>query len=165
MTSFKSSYTMTPGRLNIFDDLPFRVVVDFAHNADGFLKLSGFIDTQPVSGRKILVFGMPAGRKNVDIRAAMSGLAGHFDHYACVDCHVNEDRQRGEMPTLLASGLSSAGVAEADISLVFDTDEWWRHGLSMAAPGDLLVLIPDPNEVRPIWELLGSMAATVDDPN
>jgi len=51
------------------------------------------------------------------------------------------------------------------ISLVFDTDEWWRHGLSMAAPGDLLVLIPDPDEVEEICEVLGSMAATVDDPN
>jgi len=164
MRNFRSGTDSTPGRLNIFDDLPFRVIIDFAHNADGFLRLSEFIDTQPVSGRKILVFGIPGDRKDADIKAAMPGLAGHYDHYVCVDCHSLEGRQAGEVPALLASGLGSAGVAETDISLELETDEWWRHGLGMAAPGDLLVLIPDPHEVQPIWKLLGSMAATVDYP-
>ena len=163
MRNFRSGPDSTPGRLNIFDDLPFRVIIDFAHNADGFLKLSEFIDFQPVSGRKILVFGIPDNRKDEDIKAAMSGLAGHFDHYFCVDCLDLKSRHAGEMPALLASGLISVGVAESDISLVLETDEWWRHGLDMAAPGDLLVLIPDPFEVQPIWELLGNLAATVDD--
>ena len=165
MRNFRSGPESTPGRLNIFDDLPFRVIIDFAHNADGFLKLSEFISTQPVSGRKILVFSISENRRDEDIKAAMSGLAGHFDHYVCVDCPDLKSRQAGEAPALLASGLSSAGVAKSDISLVIERNEWWHHGLDMATPGDLLVLIPDPHEVRPIWDLLGSMAATVDDPN
>ena len=111
-------------------------------------------------GQKILVFGIPDDRKDEDIKAAMSGLAGHFDHYICVDCLELESRQAGEIPALLASGLRSAGVAETDISLVLETDQWWCHGLGMAAPGDLLVLIPDPDEVRSIWEQLGKLAAT-----
>jgi UDP-N-acetylmuramyl tripeptide synthase len=165
MRNFRSGPDSTPGRLNIFNDLPFRVIIDFAHNADGFLKLSEFINTQPVSGRKILVFGISDNGRDEAIKAAMSGLAGHFDHYVCVDCLDLKYRQVGEIPALLASGLRSAGVAKSDISLVLETNEWWHHGLDMVAPGDLLVLIPDPDEVRTIWDLLRSMAATVDDPH
>ena len=165
MRNFRSGVESTPGRLNIFDDLPFRVIIDFAHNADGFLKLSEFIRTQTVSGRKILVFSISENRRDEDIKAAMFGLAGHFDHYVCVDCPDLKSRQVGEAPALLASGLRSAGVAKSDISLVIERNEWWRHGLDMATAGDLLVFIPDPHEVRPIWDLLGSMAATGDDPN
>ena len=163
MSHFRSGPDSTPGRLNVFDDLPFRVIIDFAHNIAGFQKLSEFIDTQPVSGRKILVFGISSNHRDVDIKAAMSGLAGHFDHYICVDCHDLQGRQANEIPTLLASGLTSAGVAESDIGFVLDTHEWWRHGLEMAESGDLLVMIPDPYELKPIWGLLGSMAATAGD--
>ena len=163
MRNFRSGPESTPGRLNIFDELPFRVIIDFAHNADGFLKLSEFIDTQAVSGRKILVFGISDNTKDADIKAAMTGLAGHFDHYACVDTLDLKDRQAGEIPALLAAGLCSAGVAETDVSFVLETDEWWRHGLDMAAPGDLLVLIPDPHEVQPIWGLLGELATAKND--
>lgn len=163
MVRFMSGPDSTPGRLNIFDDLPFRVIIDFAHNVDGFQKLSEFIDNQPISGQKILVFGISSDHRDADIKAAMSALAGHFDYYACVDSLDLKNRQAGELSALLANGLTSAGVAESNISLVLDTHEWWRHGLTMAVPGDLLVLLPDPHEVQPIWELLGSMAAAEDD--
>lgn len=58
-----------------------------------------------------------------------------------------------------SAGLRSAGVAETNISSVLETDEWWRYGLDMAAPGDLLVLIPDAYDVQPIWGLLAELAA------
>jgi UDP-N-acetylmuramyl tripeptide synthase len=156
--TFEAGFENTPGRLNIYKKLPFTVILDYAHNADGFRKLSEFIDTQPVSGRKILTFGINSNNRDADIKAAMCGLAGHFDHYFCVNSLDLQGRQAHEMPTLLASGLTSAGITKSAISLVPEFDEWWRHGLDMAAPGDLLVLIPDSEEVQPIWELLESMS-------
>jgi len=85
MSHFRTEPDSTPGRLNIFDDLPFRVIVDYAHNADGFRKLSEFIDTQPVSGRKILMLRVDSEHRDVDLKVMMSELAGHFDHYICSD--------------------------------------------------------------------------------
>jgi len=157
---FSSGYESTPGRLNVYDDLPFRVIIDYAHNADGFQKRSEFIDSQPVSGRKILVFGIASAGRDADIKAAMSELAGHFDHYVCVNPRPSDlqGRTAHELPALLASGLTSAGVAESDISLIFEFDGWWRRGLALAAPGDLLVMIPDTEEVRLIREFIARMA-------
>ena len=85
MSQFTTAFDSTPGRLNVYDALPFRVILDHAHNADGFRKLSEFIDFQPVSGRKILVFGIASTFQDEAIVAAMSELAGHFDHYVCVN--------------------------------------------------------------------------------
>lgn len=160
--SFEASIENTPGRLNIYRELPFTVILDYAHNADGFRKLSEFTDAQSVSGRKILVFGIDSKHRDTDIKAAMYELAGHFDHYFCVNSQDLWGRQAHEIPALLASGLTSAGVAESDITLVLEFDEWWQHGLDMAAPGDLLMLLPDSEEVQPIWELLDAMAATAE---
>jgi cyanophycin synthetase len=164
MSHFETGPDATPGRLNVFDALPFRVILDYAHNADGFRKLSAFIDTQTVSGRKILVFGIDSKHRDVDIKAELSELAGHYDLYVCVNSRDLRRRQANEIPNLLASGLISAGVAKSDIRLIFEFDGWWRKGLALAAAGDLLVLIPDTEEVRPIWETLGGMAAAVKHP-
>jgi len=165
MRYFRTGPESTPGRLNIFDDLPFRVVVDYAHNADGYRKLSEFVDAQPVSGKKILVFGTDSDHRDVDIEVEMSELAGHYDLYVCVNSEDLQGRQVNEIPNLLASGLKSAGVAKSDIRLMFEFDDWWRKGLALAAPGDLLVLIPDTEEVPPIWEVLVGMAAAVKNPH
>jgi UDP-N-acetylmuramyl tripeptide synthase len=158
MQQFTTGFDSTPGRLNIYDALPFRVIIDFAHNADGFRKLCEFIDFQSVSGRKILVFGIAETYRDADIVTAVSELAGHFDHYFCVNSLNSPHRAANEIPDLLASGLQSAGVPQSDISLVLDTEEWWRNGLTMAEPGDLLVLLPDNHEVSTILAVLDSMA-------
>ena len=158
MSQFTTDFDSTPGRLNVYDALPFRVILDYAHNADGFKKLSGFIDLLSVPGRKILVFGIAGTYRDADIVAAMSELAGHYDHYVCVNSLDTPHRAAHEIPTLIATGLQSAGVSKSAISLVMDTREWWRNGLNIAEPGDLLVLLPDNHEVKPILALLERMA-------
>jgi len=158
LSQFTSAFDSTPGRLNVFDALPFRVILDYAHNADGFQKLSEFVDLQSVSGRKILVFGIASTNRDADIMTAASELAGHFDHYICVNSLDATHRAAHEIPTLLASGLRSAGVSESDISFVIETNDWWCNGLNMAEPGDLLVILPDNHEVNTILAVLDSMA-------
>ena len=81
MGNFRSGIDSTPGRLNVFSDLPFQVILDFAHNADGFLKLSEFIDARSVSGQKILVFGIPDNRKDEDIK----GLGNISKAFICLE--------------------------------------------------------------------------------
>jgi cyanophycin synthetase len=163
MGSFKAGYDLTPGRLNVFDGLPFRVIMDYAHNADGFRKLSEFVDGQIVTGRKILMLGFSADRMDADIEAAVAPLSGHFDHYVCRNFRRLKHRQAHEIPALLKSGLIYAGVSESDIDIVPEADEAVRHSLAIAAPGDLVVLLVGGSEFRSTWELLASMAALAKD--
>lgn len=158
MTSFTSGFESTPGRLNINDDLPFRVIMDYAHNADGFRKLMSFVNQQPVGGRKILMIGYTDSRRDDDIKEAVAEVAGYFDHYVCRNFRRMGNRQLHEVPALLKAGLLSRGVTESAISIEQEPDKAVLHTLALAAPGDLVVLLVGSREFHPVWGLLAKMA-------
>ncbi len=155
LASFQMGFESSPGRLNIYDGLPFRVIMDYAHNADGFRKLRAFIDTQQATGRKIVMMAIPGDRQDADIMAAASELAGHFDHYVCRNFVKMHGRQPGEVPGLLQAGLVQAGVSESAITLVPDATEAIHFSLDLACAGDLLVLLTG-NEIDSTWALITS---------
>lgn len=160
MVSFSSGYESTPGRLNIFDGLPFRVIMDYAHNIDGFRKISEFVDTQSVSGQKILMLGYSVDRKDSDITTAVTEVAWHFDHYVCRNFSDLHNRQAYETPALLKSGFTALGISESDISMVPGAEDAVRHSLAIAKPGDLVVLLVGSKEFQSVWSLLDNMAIT-----
>jgi cyanophycin synthetase len=160
LRGFRMSFESTPGRLNIFDGLPFRVIMDYAHNADGFRRICTFVDRQNVAGRRIVMFSVPGDRRDADIKLAAKQMAGHFDHYVC---RVYSDARRGsteDVPRLLKSGLCEAGVAVSAISAIPDAAAAIRLALSLGAPGDLLVLLPGQIELASTWEQIRSFQYT-----
>ncbi len=158
LRSFEMSFESTPGRLNIFDGLPFRVIMDYAHNADGFRRICALVDRLPVNGEKILMVGYSGDRQDVDIEAAASVLSGHFDHYICRNFKTLRDRLPLEIPALLKEGLVSAGTSRSAISIVPDADQAVQSSLERAKPGDLVVLLAGSTEFQRVWDLLRSMA-------
>ncbi len=159
LTSFKMTFEDTPGRLNIYDGLPFRVIMDYAHNADGFRKLCEFIDKQQVPGRKIVMMAIPGDRQEADIMAAAAEMSGHFDHYVCRNYVSTRGRPTEDVPRLLKAGLLRAGISETAISTVPNAAEAIRFSLHLASEGDLLVLLPGDVEIASTWELIMSYAA------
>lgn len=141
MSSFNTNYETTPGRLNIFDDLPFRIIMDFAHNPDGMRKICEFVDQQEIPGRKIVAFAGTVNRTDETLRHMGQSIAGHFDFYFCKE-HLRAD---GTQPRLVAKilqqGLLEKGVSENQTAIttygkdaifkIFDTCE----------PDDLLVML------------------------
>ena len=98
---FEASYEITPGRMNVFGDLPFKIIMDFAHNPDGFRNISEFVDRQVVTGRKLVAFAGSADRTDETLRKMSHELAGHFDFYFCKD-HVPSDKRNPEKKRLVA---------------------------------------------------------------
>jgi len=158
LSGFRMSFESTPGRLNVFDELPFRVIMDYAHNVDGFIRLCSFVDQQKVSGKKILMFGFSGDRQDKDIMEAAGQLAGHFDNYVCRNFRFTRGREPGEVPGLLKAGLQAAGVREQAISLVTDHQEALERTLNQAQPGDLVVLLVGATEFISVWDMLHSEA-------
>jgi cyanophycin synthetase len=148
--------------MNRFDGLPFRVIMDYAHNIDGFRRLAEFVSRQSITGKKILMLNQLGDRLDEDIRASVAPLAGHFDHYVCRNYRVVRDRRQDEIPALLKAGLVAAGVPEAFITTVPEADEAVRYSLSLACPGDLLVLLAGDADMASIWRLLNEMATGQD---
>ncbi|MDT8342779.1 MAG: cyanophycin synthetase, partial [Longimicrobiales bacterium] len=91
LRTFDSTFFQTPGRMNIFDDHPFRVVMDYAHNPAAVRAMCSLVDHFEVEGRRLVVLSAPGDRRDQDIEDIADVAAGHFDHFIC-RC---DDHRRG----------------------------------------------------------------------
>ncbi len=143
------------GRLNRYRELPFDVIMDYAHNPDGLARLCEFVDRQHIRGRKLINMSISGENSDDFIRRSAAVTAGHFDHYVCKNFGLLRGRQPEENPRLLREGLVSAGVSESSISCFEDEFESIDAILGMARPGDLVVIIGGKRK-RQIWDLIRS---------
>jgi len=141
MASFTSDYGNTPGRLNVFDQLPFRIVMDFAHNPDGMHRLCEFTDQQDVTGRKVIAFSGPANRRDDSIRNMGRSIAGHFDFYICKEYVHSTEQNHRKVAHLLKEGLLDAGVDERQIMVTSNGKEVIFEIFDTCKPGDLLIML------------------------
>jgi cyanophycin synthetase len=143
LRTFQTSFFQAPGRMNVFDEHPFKVIVDYGHNAPAVDLMSQLAQRLDVAGRRVVVLAAPGDRRDQDILEIARAAAGRFDHYIC----RRDDRLRGrgndEVPRLLRDGLLAGGVPADHIDLVPDEREAHEHALQLAQPGDLVLLFAD----------------------
>ena len=83
LRTFDSTFFQAPGRMNIYDEHPFKVILDYAHNPAAVGRCADLVDRFEVEGRRIVVLAAPGDRRDEDIREIAEIAAGHFDHYIC----------------------------------------------------------------------------------
>ena len=149
LRSFNSTIFQAPGRMNVFDEHPFRVILDYGHNAAAIQAICQLVERLDVAGQKICVLAAPGDRRDEDILAIADEASGHFDHYIC----RADDRRRGrgddEVPQMLRKQLLANGVDVSKIDVVPDEVDSVANALDMAQEGDLVVLFAD--DVRRSW--------------
>ena len=62
LRTFDSTFFQSPGRLNVYDKLPFKVILDYAHNPAAVKMVCDVVDRFDINGRKIVVLTMPGDR-------------------------------------------------------------------------------------------------------
>lgn len=138
---FKAGQELTPGRLNVFDDLPFRVIMDFAHNPDGMQKICEFTDRQNTQGRKLIAFAGLGKRSDELNRKSAQAVAGHFDFYFCKDIEPSKPPKRRFTGPFMQQVLIDEGVSrDATTVLTFGKEVMFRI-FDACEPGDLLLLL------------------------
>lgn len=157
LRAFVSDFRTCPGRLNEFTGLPFRVIMDYAHNADGFRQISAFVDAQQVTGRKLVMFSFSEDRRKTEIQQAVRELAGHFDLYTCGKFRDPRDVVTENIQATLHQALLQFGVSADAITLAADSPAAISHVLGQARPGDLVVLLVGSSEFDRLWQRLESM--------
>jgi cyanophycin synthetase len=80
-------------------------------------------------------------RSDDNIGESAAAVAGHFDHFICRDYKGLRGRNAGEVPHLLKSGLTKEGVTSDRIEIIPDFVEAVERALTLAKPGDLLVIL------------------------
>ena len=150
LRTFDSTFFQAPGRMNIYDEHPFKVILDYAHNAAAVKAICGLVDRFDVDGRKICVLAAPGDRRDQDIRDIARESAGHFDHYIC-RCDDNR-RGRGpdEVAVMLKDALLGEGIHIDAIDVIPDEQEATTHALELAQAGDLVLVLGD--NVKRSWK-------------
>jgi len=143
LRTFDSTFFQAPGRMNIYDEHPFRVILDYAHNPAAVSAMCALVDRFEVEGRRIVVLSAPWDRRDEDIREIAEIAAGHFDHFIC-RCDDNR-RGRGvdEVAVMLKNRLLEKGVSADQIEVIPDEQEATTRALEMAETGDLILVLGD----------------------
>ncbi len=143
LRTFDTTFFQAPGRMNICDDHPFKVVMDYAHNPAAVKAMVELTARLEPKGERTVVLAAPGDRRDEDIREIASLCAGQFDHYICRrDDHLR-GRESDEVPMMLRETLLAAGVPEAAIELVPEEERAVAHALERAQKDDLVLVFAD----------------------
>jgi cyanophycin synthetase len=143
LRTFDTTFYQAPGRMNVFDEHPFKVIFDYGHNAHAVGVMADLAQRLDVQGRRIIVLSAPGDRRDEDVVAIAETVAGKFDHYICRRDDSLRGRDGDEIPGMLAKVLRAKGVADAAISIVPDEQKAIDAALHMGAQGDLLLIFAD----------------------
>lgn len=144
LRTFTTSFYQTPGRLNVFDEHPFRVILDYGHNPAAVSNLIDVVRQLPREGKAICVISVPGDRREVDAREIGRLLgAGVFDQIIIKEDTSLRGRKEGEMPGYIREGLAEAGFAESNIHYTRHEREAIAMALDGAQRGDLVMVFAD----------------------
>ena len=150
LRTFDTTFFQAPGRMNVFTEHPFKVILDYAHNPAAVKTMSELVTRLGEHGRKILVLAAPGDRRDEDIRDIASAAAGHYDYYFCRQDDNTRGRPPGQIPEMLRAALIEGGVDDSRIRLVNDEQEAVDAALDTAKAGDLVMIFGDA--IKRCWK-------------
>ena len=143
LRTFDTTFFQAPGRMNVFNEHPFKVLFDYGHNAHAVSVMADLAQRLDVTGRRIVVMAGPGDRRDEDLHAIALAVAGRFDHYICRRDDNLRDRDGDEVPRILAKALMGAGVPKEQITIIPDERDAIDGALNMGQAGDLLLVFAD----------------------
>jgi len=143
LQTFDTTYFQVPGRMNIFDGHPFKVILDYGHNPAAVQVMCQLVQRLEVKGRTICVLAAPGDRRDEDIREVGRLAAGVFDHYICRRDDGLRGRESDEVPLLLRRALVEHGVDESSIEVIPEEERAVQAALNHAERDDLLLIFGD----------------------
>ncbi len=143
LRTFDSTFFQAPGRMNIYDEHPFRVILDYAHNPAAVTAMCGLVDRFDIEGRRIVVLSAPGDRRDEDIRDIAEIASGHFDHFICRCDDNRRGRGQDEVAVMIKNKLLESGVSANQIEVIPDEQEATTRALEMAETGDLILILGD----------------------
>ena len=143
LRTFDSTFFQAPGRTNIYNEHPFKVILDYAHNPAAVKAMCGLVDRFGIKGKKIVVLSAPGDRRDEDIREIAGIASGHFDHFICRCDDNRRGRGTDEVAVILKNKLLEMGIEANQIDVVPDEQEATAKALEMANAGDLVLVLGD----------------------
>ena len=136
------TFNLPKGRFDLVYDKDFKVIIDFAHTPNAFLKLLPEIRKKYLKnkGRLIHVFGSAGLRDNTK-RPLMGEISSRFADFII----LTEEDYRTEDPNKICQEIAS-GIKNKNYQVIIDRKKAIEKALKMAKKGDLVVLTGKAHE-------------------
>ena len=143
LRTFNNSFFQAPGRLNVFDEHAFKVILDYAHNPAAIKTITDLAMRLEVKGKRRIVLAMPGDRRDEDVIEAAKIAAKGFDMFICKADDNRRGRGNDEIPQMLAAQLKEEGIPDFAIQVIPDEQTAITAGLEACGEGDLLIVLGD----------------------
>ena len=143
LRTFDTTFFQAPGRMNIYDEHAFKVILDYGHNPAAVEAMCQLVDRLDVVGRRICVLAAPGDRRDEDVMEIGRIAAGRFDRYICRRDDQLRGRRPDEVPQLLREALIANGVSAEQILVIPSEEAAVDAALREAEAGDLLFIFGD----------------------
>jgi cyanophycin synthetase len=141
LETFIPSAAQTPGRMNIFKFKDFSVLVDFAHNADGFNGIKDFLKTIDAT-EHVGVISATGDRREEDIKETARIAAQMFDKIIICQEKYLRGRQAQELIDILLAGIYEI---KPDMEVIINNsgDETLKYIMATAKSGSYYTILSD----------------------
>ena len=129
--------------MNIFDEHPFKVILDYAHNPAAVRAISSLVSKLEVNGRRIAVLSAPGDRRDEDICEVAEIASEHFDLFICKADDHRRGRADDEVPKIMKSALLGKGINKNNIQVIPDEQDAINAALKIAEEGDCVLILGD----------------------
>ena len=141
LQTFIPSVAQTPGRMNIFDFKNFKVLIDFAHNPNGYLAIEDFLQSVD-SPNKIGIISGVGDRRDEDIKECAAIAGRMFDHIIIRQEKHLRGRTEQEIIDLILEGIRSSG-RDVTYEIIPKEIEALKHAINIAKEGTYITALSD----------------------
>jgi cyanophycin synthetase len=143
LRTFDTSYFQVPGRTNVFDELPFKVILDYGHNPAAVQAMTELALRLECNGRRVCVLSAPGDRRDEDIRAIARVAGKAFNHIILRRDDDLRGRATDEVPRMMEAELLESGFPAEHIEVIPDEQAAIQAALEGAERGDLVIVFAD----------------------
>jgi cyanophycin synthetase len=162
LKSFTSSFEQNPGRLNVYEGLPFKVILDYGHNPAGLEPMVKLVGELRGTGRAIGVVSMAGDRRDEDMLELGALASKIFDDIIIREDSDKRGRAEGEIAALLERGVLEAGHPSEAVQVVISELEALQTAMRQARPGDLVVHFS--SDIDKAWQCITSFRPELESP-
>ena len=143
LRTFDNTFFQSPGRMNVYDEHGFRVILDYGHNEAAIGAMVDLVERLKPLGKRIVCVTCPGDRRDEDVRAIAAKVAGKFDIYICHSDDNPRGRRPEEVPEMIRAELILRGVDPEAVLLVPEEERSVDTALNLARPNDLVLIFCD----------------------
>lgn len=147
LRTFVTTFGHNPGRLNVYDGHPFRVILDYAHNPGSMREFVEMVRRmRPNHNRVIAVVTAAGDRRDEDLRELGAIMATGVDEMIVKESTLLRGRESHQVPEKIREGALEAGMPQDRITYIEHECEATKEALRRAQPNDLVIIFCDNYE-------------------